>query len=338
MPKVLVTGGCGYIGSHTIIELLAQTDFEVISLDNLSNSSLVTMQRIEQISGKKVENLTVDLCNSQELEKVFVEHQDIIGIIHFAAFKSVPESVSNPLLYYYNNLNSLINLLQCCNKYSIKNFIFSSSCSVYGNVTKLPVDENSVLEKAESPYAYTKQIGEVMLKDFVQNNDVQAIALRYFNPVGAHKSGLNGENPNNIPSNLVPVITRTAAGLQTSLKVFGVDYDTRDGSCVRDYIHVSDIANAHILALQLLLDKKNASNFDIFNLGTGQGVTVLEAIKAFEKVSGIKPNYTLEERRMGDVAAIYSDNTKSETVLGWKPQFMIEEMMETAWKWQQNIL
>jgi UDP-glucose 4-epimerase len=338
MSKVLVTGGCGYIGSHTIIELLAQTNFEIISIDNFSNSSIAAMQRVEKISGKKVENLAIDLCDLQALENVFAQNYDIVGIIHFAASKSVPESVANPLLYYHNNINSLINLLKCCEKYAVKNFIFSSSCSVYGNVSQLPVHENTTLQRTESPYAYTKQIGEVMLSDFVKNNDTQAIALRYFNPVGAHISGLNGEDPLNKPSNLVPVITRTAAGLQESFVVFGHDYETRDGSCVRDYIHVTDIANAHILALQFLINKQNTTNFEIFNLGTGQGVTVLEAIKAFEKVSGIKPNYQLANRRGGDIAAIYSDTTKSEQVLGWKPKFNIEDMMESAWKWQQSLL
>ncbi len=336
MSKILVTGGCGYIGSHTIIELLAKTNFDIISLDNFSNSNIAVLKRIEQISGKKVENLAIDLCDLKALENVFASHETV-GVIHFAAFKSVPESVAKPLLYYHNNINSLLNLLQCCEKYDVKNFIFSSSCSVYGNVSEQPVHEQTPLQKAESPYAYTKQIGEEILKDFVKNNNIQTIALRYFNPVGGHISGLNGEDPINKPTSLVPVITRTAAKVQDSFTVFGSDYDTRDGSCLRDYVHVTDIAHAHILALQLLLDKKNPSNFEVFNLGTGSGVTVLEAITAFEKISGIKLNYIMGGRRRGDVAVIYSDVTKSAEILGWKPQFTIDDMMSSAWKWQQLI-
>lgn len=336
--KILVTGGCGYIGSHTIIEILEQTDFEVISVDNLMNSSVDTLDRIEKITGKRVKNYAVDLCDLAKTEEIFKENTDLIGIIHFAALKSVPESVFKPLLYYHNNLNSLLHLLQLAEKYQVNNFIFSSSCSVYGNVSKLPVNEQTPLSIAESPYAYTKQIGEVMLKDFVRNNDVKAVALRYFNPVGAHISGLNGENPINKPSNLVPVITQTAAGIIKEMSVYGYDYDTRDGSCIRDYIHVTDIAEAHIKAMNYLIEGKNEARYEVYNLGTGKGVTVLEAIKAFEKVSGVKLNYKLAERRPGDVVAIYSDTTLSEQKLGWKTKLTIEDMMASAWKWQQLLL
>ncbi len=336
--KILVTGGCGYIGSHTIIEILEQTDFEVISVDNLMNSSSDTLDRIERITGKRVKNYTIDLCDLAKTEEIFKENPDLIGIIHFAALKSVPESVFKPLLYYRNNLNSLLNLLQLVEKYQVNYFIFSSSCSVYGNVSQLPVNEQTPLSIAESPYAYTKQIGEVMIKDFVRNNQVKAVALRYFNPVGAHISGLNGENPINRPSNLVPVITQTAAGIIPEMSVYGYDYDTRDGSCIRDYIHVTDIAEAHIKAMNYLIEGKNEANYEVYNLGTGNGVTVLEAIKAFEKVSGVKLNYKLAERRAGDVVAIYSDTTLSEQKLGWKTKLNIEDMMASAWKWQQLLL
>jgi UDP-glucose 4-epimerase len=336
--KILVTGGCGYIGSHTLIELLLRTSYNVISIDNLHNSSLKTLERVAAITNKTVKNYAIDLCDAAALAQVFDENPDIVGIIHFAALKSVPESVAQPLLYYRNNVVSLLNLLEITQQKNINYFIFSSSCSVYGNVSTLPVHENLPLQKAESPYAYTKQIGEEILKDFVVNSPTQVIALRYFNPVGAHISGLNGEDPRNPPTNLLPIITQTAARLRESMTVFGRDYATRDGSCVRDYVHVSDIANAHIIALQYLIDQKNTKNFDIFNLGTGNGITVLEAIEAFEKVTGITLNYIIGERRRGDVAAIYSDTTKSRELLGWKTEISLEEMMLSAWKWQQQMM
>ncbi len=336
--KILVTGGCGYIGSHTLIELLLRTSYNVISIDNLHNSSLKTLERVAAITNKTVKNYAIDLCDATALAQVFDENPDIVGIIHFAALKSVPESVAQPLLYYRNNVVSLLNLLEITQQRNINYFIFSSSCSVYGNVATLPVHENLPLQKAESPYAYTKQVGEEMLKDFVANSPTQVIALRYFNPVGAHVSGLNGEDPRNPPTNLLPIITQTAAGLRKSMTVFGGDYATRDGSCVRDYVHVSDIANAHIIALQYLIDQKNTKNFDIFNLGTGNGITVLEAIEAFEKVTGITLNYIVGERRGGDVAAIYSDTTKSSNLLGWKTEISLDDMMLSAWKWQQQMI
>jgi UDP-glucose 4-epimerase len=336
--KILVTGGCGYIGSHTLIEILLQTNFEVISIDNLLNSSANTLERVKQITGKMVKNYFIDLCNLPKLEEVFQENPDLVGIIHFAALKSVPESMQKPIFYYENNLNSLLNVLKCCEKYSVNHFIFSSSCSVYGNVSKLPVNELTPLSIAESPYAYTKQVGETILKDVTKVTPIKGIALRYFNPVGAHKTGLNGENPTNRPSNLVPVITQTAAGIIKEMSVFGYDYDTRDGSCVRDYIHVTDIAEAHLKALYYLMEGKNEANYEVINLGTGNGITVLEAIHAFEKVSGVKLNYKMVERREGDVVAIYSDTTMSEKKLGWKTKTGIEEMMDSAWKWQQLLM
>jgi UDP-glucose 4-epimerase len=335
MKTLLITGGAGYIGSHTIIELLENTDFNVISVDNFSNSSSKTFERIEKITGKKVHNYNIDCCNKKELETIFEKEQSIIGIIHFAAFKSVPESVSNPYKYYHNNINSLLNVLECCLKYAVTNFIFSSSCSVYGNINSLPVREDTPLGKAESPYAYTKQAGEELIKDYSRAfPQLQCIALRYFNPVGAHVSGLIGEDPINPPVNLVPVITETAIGKRNSMNVFGDDYNTRDGSCIRDYIHVTDIAIAHIKAMELIISKHQKNNYSVFNLGTGNGVSVLETIAAFEKIAKQKLNYIIVPKRAGDISAIYSDTTLSEKVLKWKPKFKLEAMMESAWKWQ----
>jgi len=336
-PTVIVTGGAGYIGSHTIIELLEKTDYNVVSLDNYSNSSKETYLNIKKITSKEIDFHDIDLCNQASVFEIFEKYTNIIGVIHFAAFKAVPESVSNPYKYYFNNINSELNLLQACLKYNVSNFIFSSSCSVYGNINSLPVNEQTPFNKAESPYAYTKQVGEEILKDYSKANSLlQSIALRYFNPVGAHLSGLNGENPINKPSSLVPIITQTASGRLSEMSVWGADYKTRDGSCIRDYIHVSDIAIAHIDALQYLIDKKQRSNFNVFNLGTGNGVSVFEAISSFEKVSGIKLNYKIGPRRLGDVEAIYSDTSFTEKELGWKAKFSLDEMMESAWKWEQN--
>ncbi len=335
---IIVTGGAGYIGSHTIIELLENTNFNVISIDNYSNSSAKTFNRIEKITEKKVRNYEIDICNKIELAKIFENETNIIGIIHFAAYKSVPESVLNPYKYYYNNINSLLNILECCLKFNIENFIFSSSCSVYGNIDQLPVKEDTPLGISESPYAYTKQVGETILKDYTKAYPmIQSIALRYFNPVGAHISGLIGEDPINKPTSLVPVITQTAIGKIKQMAVNGIDYSTRDGSCIRDYIHVTDIAIAHIKALEYVINKKQKTNYSIFNLGTGNGVSVLEAIQAFEKISKQKLNYTIGPKREGDVVEIYSDTTLSEKQLGWKPKFNLDEMMETAWKWELEL-
>ncbi|MDP2387257.1 MAG: UDP-glucose 4-epimerase GalE [Bacteroidota bacterium] len=333
---ILVTGGSGYIGSHTIIELFTN-GFDVVSIDNQSNSSLDAYKHVERISGKKVDHYSVDLCDIDATRKIF-EKYSFGGIIHFAAYKAVGESVENPLKYYHNNISSLVTILSLSKEFSVSNLIFSSSCSVYGNVTTLPVDENTALPKAESPYAFTKQIGEVMLDDFCKiNSDFNAIALRYFNPVGAHESGLNGESPINKPNNLVPIITGTAIGKIPQLTIHGGDYPTRDGTCVRDYIHVSDIADAHVLAMKFLIEKRNTQNYDVFNLGTGKGISVLEAISAFEKVSGQKLNYKIGPKRPGDVIAVYSDSKKAETLLGWKCKHDIESMMRTSWLWEQNM-
>ncbi len=336
--KIIVTGGTGYIGSHTIIELFRNTDYDVICIDNQSRSYLSTLDRIKDITGKTVINYSLDLRDYDALKKVFETHHDIVGIIHFAAFKTVPESVAEPLLYYDNNFNSLINVMRACQDYQIKNLIFSSSCSLYGNVSSLPVAEDTPLSKTESPYAHTKLVGEEMLQNFVKAvTSTNVIALRYFNPVGADMTGRNGELPIRKPNNLVPVITQVASGILPQLTIFGSDYETRDGTCIRDYIHVSDIANAHILALDYLVEQRNKDTYEVFNLGTGNGVTTLEAVKAFEKVAHLDLNYTIGERRPGDVAAIYSNSEKAEKILGWKCKYDIEDMMASAWKWQQYL-
>jgi UDP-glucose 4-epimerase len=335
MKKIIVTGGCGYIGSQTIIELLKKTDYEVVSIDNGLNSSENTLERIKAITGKTVVNYKVDLCDYEATRAVFEANPDVVGIIHFAALKSVGDSVNNPVLYYHNNLESVLNIIKCCQKFKISNFIFSSSCSVYGNVQTLPVDETTALSEVVSPYAHTKLIAEQMIKFIAAQYDINFILLRYFNPVGGDFSGMNGEDPINPPSNLVPVITQTAAGIREKMVVFGNDYETRDGSCIRDYIHVIDLADAHIKALQRLIDKRNSSSYEIYNLGTGNGVSVFEAIKAFEEVTSIKLNYEIVPRRPGDVEAIYSDSTKANKELNWIPQYGIREMMSSAWKWQE---
>ena len=333
MQKVLVTGGCGYIGAHTIVDLINH-GFEVVSVDSNIRSTTQLLEGVEKITGKKVRNYKVDLCNLEDTHAVFHENRDIIGVIHFAALKSVGESVNEPLLYFQNNLTSLVNVLKCIREYKIPNFVFSSSCSVYGNATELPVVETTPLGEAQSPYARTKQMGEQIIEDFSRVNTTNSILLRYFNPVGAHPSALIGELPLGKPDNLVPVITQTAIGKIPKLTVFGSKYNTRDGSCIRDYIHVMDIANAHTKALQYLIEKRNSSNLDVFNLGTGNGVTVLEAIKAFEKVSGQQLNYEMGPERPGDVIAIYANNSKAKTMLGWDPQIGIEDSMRTAWQWE----
>ncbi len=334
---LIVTGGAGYIGSHTIIELIENTDFNVVSIDNFSNSDKVTFERIKDVTGVDVKNYNINLCDKVSLFNS-IEETNIIGVIHFAAFKSVPESVDNPMKYYKNNIDSLLNVLDFCIERNIVNLIFSSSCSVYGNINVLPVKEDTLFNKAESSYAYTKQIGERILEDFsISNPKINTISLRYFNPVGAHISGKIGESPINPPTSLVPIITQTAIGIREKMFVHGTDYETRDGSCIRDYIHVSDIAKAHIQALDYLIQKKNKAVNSIFNLGTGNGVTVIEAIEAFIKVTGLSLNVEYGPRREGDVEAIYSETSKSSSELNWKPEIDLETMMDSAWKWQQKI-
>lgn len=334
--KILVTGGCGYIGSHTIVDLL-QNGFDVISVDNLSRTTPVLLPGIERITGKKVKNYKVDLCNYDETFAIFQENPDIGGIVHFAAYKAVGESVEQPLLYFENNLFSLVNILKCVKEFSVPHFIFSSSCTVYGNPDEIPVTEATPPKPAESPYGYTKQMGEQIVSEATKAIAVQSILLRYFNPVGAHPSIYIGEIPIGKPANLVPAITQTAIGKLPKMQVHGDDYPTRDGSCIRDYIHVSDIAHAHTLALQYLMDGKNKLHCEVFNLGTGSGVTVLEAIETFEKVSGVKLNYTIGPRRPGDVVAVYANNELARNSLGWKLKYSLEDMMETAWKWELKL-
>jgi UDP-glucose 4-epimerase len=336
MAKILVTGGCGYIGSHTIVDLI-ENGFEVVCVDNNSRSNPIVMENIQQITGKTIKNYKVDLCNFDETFAIFQENPDIQGIIHFAAYKAVGESVEKPLMYFENNLYSLINLLKCVQEFSVPWFVFSSSCTVYGNPDEMMVTEETPLKPAASPYGYTKQMGEDILGEFRKVTNTQTILLRYFNPVGAHPSIKIGELPVGKPQNLVPAITQTAIGKLPMMKVFGDDYPTRDGSCLRDYIHVSDIAHAHTLAIQYLKEARNESSCEVFNLGTGNGVTVLEAIQAFEKISGVKLNYEIGPRRPGDVVAIYANNDKARQRLGWNPKTTIEEMMETAWKWELKL-
>ncbi|MFT3909075.1 MAG: UDP-glucose 4-epimerase GalE [Ferruginibacter sp.] len=336
MKKILVTGGCGYIGSHTIVDLI-QNGYEVISADDNSRSKPNSLEGVEKITGVKVKNYTVDLCIFDDTHAIFVENPDINGIIHFAAYKSVGESVQNPLLYFENNMNSLINILKCASEFKIPNFVFSSSCTVYGNPAEIPVTEETVTQQAESPYGYTKQMGEQIVQQTVNSNQIQSILLRYFNPVGAHPSIQIGEIPIGRPANLVPAITQTAIGKLPQMMVYGSDYPTRDGSCLRDYIHVSDIAHAHTLALNYLIANKNKSNCEIFNLGTGNGYTVLEVIKTFEKISNQALNYTIGPRRSGDITAIFANNEKAKKVLGWETKYNLDDMMQTAWNWELRL-
>lgn len=336
MNKILVTGGCGYIGVHTLVDLI-ENGFEVISADNNSRSSDTILESVEKITGKKVKNYKVDLCIYDDTVAIFQENPDISGIIHFAAYKSVGESVKKPLLYFENNLNSLINILKCADEFGVDNFVFSSSCTVYGNPDNIPVTEESPMKAAESAYGATKQMGEQIVREAVNCNNSKAILLRYFNPVGAHPSALLGELPLGKPENLVPAITQTAIGKLPMMQVFGTDYPTRDGSCLRDYIHVCDIAHAHTLAFNYLLQDKNEGNCEIFNLGTGNGYTVLELIQEFEKASGVKLNYRLGPRRPGDVIAIYANNDKARNVLGWVPKYNLHQMMATAWQWELKL-
>jgi UDP-glucose 4-epimerase len=335
-PKILVTGGMGYIGSHTTVELIQQ-GFEVIIVDNLSNSNKSVLDGIEKITGIRPSFEQFDLCDKKEIQSCFAYNKNIQAVIHFAASKAVGESVQNPLKYYYNNLLSLINLLEVMIEFQVSNIVFSSSCTVYGQPDKLPVTEQSEIQKAESPYGNTKQICEEILDDTIQANaNLKGIALRYFNPIGAHDLALIGELPLGVPSNLMPFITQTAMGIREKLNVFGNDYDTSDGSCVRDYIHVVDLAKAHVIATQRLLQNKNKQNFEYFNLGTGKGSTVLEVIHSFERVTGIQLNYEIVARRKGDVVQIYADTQLANKELGWKAEKNLDDMTLSAWNWEKS--
>lgn len=334
--KILVTGGLGFIGSHTVVEL-QQQGFEVIVVDNLSNSSIDVLEGITNITNKKPIFEQLDVRQKQSVVELFQNYPDIKGIIHFAASKAVGESVENPLLYYENNINSLVYLLQEMQKKEDSFFIFSSSCTVYGQAEKMPITEDFPIQTAMSPYGNTKQIGEEIITDVAKVSSIKAILLRYFNPIGAHKSIEIGELPLGVPQNLVPFITQTAFGIRKELSVFGNDYPTSDGTCIRDYIHVVDLAKAHVKALQRLIKKENSDKVEVFNLGTGKGSTVLEVISAFEKVSQKKLPFKIVDRREGDITEAYADTTKANQVLGWKAELSLEEALLSAWKWEQKI-
>jgi len=333
--KILITGGLGYIGSHTAVELI-QSGHEVIIIDNLSNTRIEVLDGIEKITGVRPVFYQTDM-RDQAAVKNFFDKEKVDGVIHFSAFKAVGESVGKPLAYYENNLSALIILLQELTQRGIRAFIFSSSCTVYGQADELPITEKATVKPAQSPYGYTKQVGEIIIKDTVRATDLKAIALRYFNPIGAHSSALIGELPLGVPQNLVPFITQTAAGIRQELSVFGNDYPTPDGTAIRDYIHVVDLAKAHIVALERLLSNKNKDAYECFNIGTGMGSSVLEIIKTFEKVSGQKLPYKIVERRAGDVVAAFADTTLANKELGWTAQLSLEESLRSSWAWEKKI-
>ncbi len=336
--KILVTGGTGYIGSHTAVELI-NNGYEVILVDNLSNSGMESLDGIEKITGTRPTFKKLDLCDRTELSDFLQKNKDVSAVIHFAASKAVGESVEKPLLYYRNNLLSTVNILELMSEVGIPNLVFSSSCTVYGQPEKLPVTEQSPILPAESPYGNTKQICEEIIRDKVRSDsNVNAISLRYFNPVGAHETALIGELPLGVPANLVPFITQTAAGIRNELRVFGSDYNTPDGTAVRDYIHVVDLAKAHVAAVERMLQKKQKSNYEVFNLGTGKGSSVLEAIKAFEASTGVKLNYKIVDRRPGDIEKVWADTTFANKELGWKTELGLSTMMSSAWKWQEYLM
>ena len=337
MPTILVTGGLGFIGSHTVVEL-QQAGYEVFIVDNLSNSSIEVLDRISKITDKKPIFEQIDLREKSEVEDFFQRYTSIEGVIHFAASKAVGESVEKPLLYYENNIASLIYILQELQRKEKSSFIFSSSCTVYGQADELPVSENAPFKQAESPYGNTKQINEEIIRDTCHiSANIKAISLRYFNPIGAHSSALIGELPNGVPQNLVPYITQTAIGLRESLSVYGNDYPTPDGTCIRDYIHVVDLAKAHIAALERLLKENNESNYEVFNIGTGKGSSVLEVIKAFEKVTGQSLPYKIVGRRAGDVVSAYANTYKANKELLWKAELTLEDALLSAWNWEKKL-
>ena len=334
--KILVTGGLGFIGSHTVVELQNE-GFEVVIIDNLSNSSEEVLQGIVAITGITPIFENIDIREKTAVRHFFEKHNDIIGVIHFAASKAVGESVGNPLLYYENNISALIYILQELQQKLESSFIFSSSCTVYGQAKTMPITENAPIQQALSPYGNTKQIGEEIIQDVAKVSGIKSILLRYFNPVGAHPSAAIGELPIGVPQNLVPFITQTGIGLRKELSVYGADYPTPDGTCIRDYIYVVDLAKAHVVALKRLLDNKNEEKVETFNLGTGTGSSVLEVIHAFEKVSGKKLPYKFVDRREGDIVEAYADTQKANEILGWKAQATLEECLASAWKWEQKI-
>ena len=334
--KILVTGGAGYIGSHTAVELI-NSGYDVTIVDDLSNSQESAITGIEDITGKKIEFIRLDLRNYEAVSQLFKSHK-FDAIIHFAASKAVGESMQIPLHYYRNNIQSLLNLLELMDVHDVPNMVFSSSCTVYGQPDKLPVTEQTPYKPAESTYGNTKKINEDILRDAARaNNKYKLIALRYFNPVGAHATAIIGELPLGVPNNLIPFVTQTAAGIREQLSIFGDDYNTPDGTAVRDYIHVVDLAKAHVIAIERLLKGKNKTNYEFFNLGTGKGSSVLEVVKAFERVNGLKLNYKIVDRRSGDVEQTYADTTLANQELGWKAELGLDEMMKSAWAWQQKL-
>ncbi|MBN2011836.1 UDP-glucose 4-epimerase GalE [candidate division KSB1 bacterium] len=334
--KILVTGGTGYIGSHTVVEL-QQAGYDAVIIDNLNNSRIEVLDSIEKITGIRPEFEKFDLCDQPKVNAFFEKHNDVDAIIHFAAYKAVGESVEHPLMYYRNNLLSLINLLDAMKQCTVPYIVFSSSCTVYGQPADLPVREDSPVQPAESPYGNTKQICEEILRDTIKSTDkIKSIALRYFNPIGAHESALIGELPLGIPNNLVPFITQTAAGIREQLSVFGDDYDTSDGSAIRDFIHVVDLAKAHVVAVDRLLKGKNKTSYEVFNLGTGTGYSVLETIRTFEKVTGEKLNYKIVGRRAGDIEKIWADTSYANDELGWKTQRSLADALLTSWNWEKH--
>ncbi len=340
--KILITGGLGYIGSHTVVEL-CEAGYEPVIVDNLSNSDIAVLKAIEKIVGKEVSFYQIDCGSQQQLSEVFKKEQSIGAVIHFAAFKAVGDSVKEPLRYYRNNLNSLLNVMEVMQEFQTKNLVFSSSCTVYGETRDLPVSEKTTLMPAASPYGNTKQVGERMIEEWIQSkiiagqNGFKSVILRYFNPIGAHPTALIGELPKGMPGNLVPFITQVAAGIRKELVVFGNDYPTTDGTCVRDFIHVVDLAKAHIKAFRFLQNPDNQSNIEIFNLGMGRGNSVLELIHCFEKVNQVTLNYRIGNRREGDIAEIYASTEKANRLLDWKTQHSLEEALKDAWNWQQNL-
>lgn len=336
--KILVTGGTGYIGSHTVVELMCN-GFDVVIVDNLSNSSLDVLDGITRIVGERPAFFHGDITDLSQLKRLFDEHPNIEGIINFAASKAVGESVHKPILYYRNNLNGLLNLLDLMPLYGVKGIVFSSSCTVYGEPDRNPIDETAPVKRPTSPYGATKQISEEIIEDVITSGaPIRSILLRYFNPIGAHQSACIGELPNGVPQNLVPYLTQAAAGIRKELTVFGDDYNTPDGSCIRDYIDVNDLAKAHVVALKRLLYKKDTPSLEVFNLGTGNGCSVLGLINAFEKATGVKVPYKIGERRQGDIEQIWADPRKANEVLGWKAETPIERTLESAWRWQQSLM
>lgn len=336
MKKILVTGGLGYIGSHVVVEL-QNNNFDVFIVDDLSNSTLKVLDGIQQITGVMPSFEKIDLKKKQSVVDFFSRHNDIDGIIHFAASKAVSESANNPLKYYENNIHSLVYLLQEINKLPTQKLIFSSSCTVYGQVDKLPITENAPIKEPESPYGNTKKVGEQIIRDTIKANVLfNTIVLRYFNPIGAHESALIGELPIGTPQNLVPFVTQTGIGLRDRLLIFGNDYPTPDGTCIRDYIHVVDLAKAHVIAMKRLLEENNTENYEVYNIGTGKGSSVLEVVNTFEEVSGLKLDYSFVERRPGDIISAYANTIKAATVLGWKSEFSLKDALYSAWEWEKK--